>query len=144
MPRTNYKDIHDAIKNKIVEYEFEYRDASQWFNLEAGEEIPQGLPGKAFNIQFGDQNPTDIDAKTISTNIIIEFLLDAKKDDYVRHIGFCQEAVEAIENIEIGEIDIRIRPTRGEGLAIFNRIFVVDEKVVLTFDSLAIIMKIFK
>ncbi len=146
MMRTDYKAIHDAIREKIEEYDFEYQNAAEWFNLEAGDEIPQGLPGKAFNIQFGDQDSPVIqhDAVTTNTPIIVEFLLDAKKDDYLRHIGFCQEAIESLVYMELDGIDARIVSPQGSGHERFNRTFVVGEKVILTFDSINVDVRTFK
>ena len=146
MPRTDYKAIHDAIKAKIEEYDFQYQFADEWFNLEVSDEIPQGLPGKAFNVQFGNQEePKHLhDAITTSTQVVVEFILDAVKDNYLKDVGFCQEAVEDLKSLTVSGNDMTVVPPQGHGHERFNRVFVVGDKVILTFDQIFMDIRTFK
>ena len=98
----NFETIVTAIAEKIETYSshsFTKVDRVDW--LDADGAFPQGLLDNSFSA-FIDESVDDealINDDSSLLFVNVQFALDGKKDNYLKYLGFCQDAIQTLDTL---------------------------------------------
>lgn len=99
-----FNDIHSQIRTEIEKANFKYVRANDWFNLELGI-FPTSLTNFGFNVlPFESEDSEYEGAEELRINWRIQFVLDARQDDYLQRLNEVIETVRLLEDIDSDEI----------------------------------------
>ncbi len=91
----DYQKLHKEIRAIIEKNGFRYVTADRWFNLEFGL-FPQGLVNDSFSIRLESNEESTSLHDANNCNVVVEFILNAKNDLYLKKINDCKQAVASI------------------------------------------------
>ncbi|HHM02221.1 MAG TPA: hypothetical protein ENJ15_04355 [Caldithrix abyssi] len=127
----DYKKLHKEIRAIIESKGFRYVTADRWFNLEFGL-FPQGLVNDSFSIRLDSNNESTSLHDINDTNVVVEFVLNAKNDLYLKKIDDCKQAVASIYGALSSDFAL-LNLTPKE----FNTNY-LQEYVILTFNRIQV------
>ena len=127
----NYKTMHNALRDSITTDGFQYKDSSEWFNLELGQ-FPESALNDSFTIRISNQEESDIAVNKGILNLEFEFALNSRQDKCLEKVGTCQASIRALVDVLLGAGVTSIE--NDQKWIQFNTQYIQDI-VVLTFDQ---------
>lgn len=99
----DYENIVDDIIDQIEAYpssSFSHVDRVDWIDAEGT--FAKGAKDRTFSVLVEELNETEDYASegVANLSINIQFALSGKNNKYVKHLGYCQEAVLSLEDLE--------------------------------------------